>query len=965
MSTRRSERSRAAADVGAEGSLEPSTSSAAPSSALPSTLKRKRGKAGEASPSMDGRAANGTLSPDERVTGRVARPRQANGRSESPVATDTAAPGVKDARTRKVDLSNGGLKSSSNGSTKKASSTEDSGIDDALHIDGRDDELMLEEEERQHFRLILESYAPGLLQRQVQITKVEAGASTAVCEVGPATLEETLAHREIGIRALRSFLLKLKDARADVSQEAYDRREALRSHEQDQGSVAALHAAHTARKAIPNHEQGCVALLLSLVDSIAANKRTNMSGGDGVGENEQAEARFKQEHSDHTRPVGSGSAARKIALHMLLPTGHYFTSAVEGDAGKIDPGCANVISIAPKARSKMPVPTLGSRALSAVKNKRSLKSVADNMRSTPTPPIGPDDDALGERIVPATHLYYDAWSSFTPTYDSSDSTLGLAGSRLMWSQGRRRRDELRAKGWADLKAEGKSRADLLAAPMVAPVAFASTKDAKRADSYLHEADFAGLHPDLHPDDLAAAYEELEDEETIEHRLTQSRALLKRLQELQDARLRRGYKSGREVAPSAEEQHTASQALGNLTELVKLRPRLELESGCSNLIPVASKLRAAAKSAAVDPALIDAGGEPGDGYWGTLDEASYGPEARRRRAAVATSPVLSLKPLAHPLGLVGPPVIADNETVKLPEGLEGRALERLNARPPISSPASPNDLQQGKAATSTDEKKKRGPHLLDRIAASRSYDATRQDPHDRPHRHLGQSSRAPNSARALTRPVPPPVTTPVPVTQAQHGQTHQLGQSLSVPQHTPGTTSPLSQRSPVQQVAHASPHPHAQAQERSRQSSISQPLRANTGAYSPHRAPTPDYSVHRPVANKPFFPVPAHAADARSPSPLAATPVSQSAHSAYTSSPSASRQRALSNASQGARSPVGSLSNGQPAFYPTNAGTAPLRHHGAYGPPNGRDMSPTQPRFQPHAPPPQARSSEEEEEEGNA
>ncbi|SJX61732.1 uncharacterized protein SRS1_12716 [Sporisorium reilianum f. sp. reilianum] len=413
-----------------------------------------------------------------------------------------------------------------------------------------------------------------------------------------------------------------------------------------------------------------------------------------------------------SRPAAVDPSANRYALHMRLPRGDYFTKAIALDKAqlsKLDPAQADLVQISAQSEEQMralkrqglvPTPTLGQRlGRSGARHRTDSKRTASQQHG---------------KLQPVTFLSYGNYASFAPTYDSSASSISHATSSTLWRTSSQAKRAI-SFAWGErpflaYDEDGYDEDDLDAdadAP-AEPSSYLNgsvdtegdvSMDATPSDELASV--LRSLVDGIDADDVDQSLSKLNQDELVTSHLRFNMMLLHRLQEFQWARLRRSYRplaSGRSSAfedetPSVEEEATAALLLESLSSLVALRPRaVDLASNSvDSVVPEASKLRAfSASSGAIDPDLL---GDVCDGFWGALDANVV--------KVTKTGSVLSETPL----------VLRDDVTIRLNEGSGSKA--KKSAR------------RIGAGAGQVED---RGRGVLERFAASRTYDH-KQDRHD--------------------------------------------------------------------------------------------------------------------------------------------------------------------------------------------------------------------------------------------
>lgn len=407
------------------------------------------------------------------------------------------------------------------------------------------------------------------------------------------------------------------------------------------------------------------------------------------------------------------SPANRFALHMRLPRGDFFTKAIALDRSQLsqlDPAQADLVQISAQSEEQMralkrqglvPTPTLGQRL-----GKSSHRHRIDHKRAV----------QQRDRLQPVTFLNYGNYGSFSPTYDSSSSSISYATSSNLWRQSIRAQNSI-SLAWGErpfvLHNDEKDDEEELdtVIPTEPPANLDVDGDVSMAADQSDELAEAlqSLIQGVNPDAISQSLNKLDQDELITAHLRFNMMLLHRLQEFQWARLRKSYHpsaSGRssrsalgDETPSAEEEATAALLLESLTSLIALRPQaVDLSSNSiDTVIPDAAKLRAfSASSGAIDPDLL---GDVRDGFWGALDANVV--------KVTKSGSVLSETPL----------VLRDNTTIRLTDGSGSKAKK------PARRIVAGADIAEDHGQTS-----------LERLAASRTYDH-KQDRHD------GESVRA--------------------------------------------------------------------------------------------------------------------------------------------------------------------------------------------------------------------------------
>jgi len=389
------------------------------------------------------------------------------------------------------------------------------------------------------------------------------------------SLQQILSHSSCSIRTVRNHLLALRTPLTTAS--------ALRGH------LSSSHISPPKEEVEEDRKKlSIMTMALTLVDEIAARTRA------------------KEAKIELTETAKAAKRSEDYALHMRLPSGDYFTNAARlsvREAIQLDTGYSKLVSVAtqPLSLDTRPPPTLKDRL---PRPKPSLPSTAS--------------DGIEEEIVkPVSHLYYNAWSSFAPTYDSFDGSLSEQASNALW---RSKKDDRGVLGM--MADEPMSKRELLEEML----------------DDLEEVD-------------ANAVMEFYDELKEPASLKRNAALLTHLDELQTQRWKRTFakrlltRSSLLEEPSEEEKKVAGQIMDTLSELIS-----QQSGAVSQIVPSKETLRAASTSACIDPALVDDKGEPG--YWGSLNENYYGPSATRRVTGARMAPV---RP---------PAALRDNETIRM-------------------------------------------------------------------------------------------------------------------------------------------------------------------------------------------------------------------------------------------------------------------------------------------------------------
>lgn len=307
-------------------------------------------------------------------------------------------------------------------------------------------------------------------------------------------------------------------------------------------------------------------LLISLLDSLATTRRACdaallASTRDALAPPAPApapEAAPKEEKAQQR-----SSTRRKVALHMTLPQGHYFTSAAFVPSGApLDAACADVVSVvpAPPPVHTGKVPSLGERVLGGKFAEKKVDAAGATGEVHKPGESSLSSVLCGVQVLirlygdTATHLYYNAYASFAPTHDTAGATLSLGATRLLWDNKRRVRDALRARGWGDAAPQGQAWIEEIAEPEPAPAPAPADAPAKQKQpTKLTRADFEALHPDLDGAQLAQAYEALEEEAEVDVRLRRSAQRLAALQAAQEGRLRRTFGLGGVKADGEKER----------------------------------------------------------------------------------------------------------------------------------------------------------------------------------------------------------------------------------------------------------------------------------------------------------------------------------------------------------------------------------------------------------------------------
>lgn len=441
-------------------------------------------------------------------------------------------------------------------------------------------------------------------------------------------------------------------------------------------------------------------LLLSLIEEVARRMRRAEQGHSSMDISQYQNKGIKKEEAEDAAleellkgvdQPRAGATRLKYSLHMRLPTGDYFTKAIEltpEQVSQIDTGLADLIPIetpltSAASSSSAPLPTLGERIHRGTSLRYQDKSFED-LREQRLP-----------KIQPVVNLDYGSFlSSLAPSYDSSLSSVSRAASNVIW-RGKLDPNVWAAKRkWSKLE-EGESiEEDIDDDELPAPPTFASLQRTVEDDAKLLQ----GLDPSFDPNLIELGLKGLERQSALQQQIDQNAALLGELQEMQEERLRRGYArikdlqekdakletspqlrgkgKGKQTVipedqPSDAEQEVASQLLDGLTRLIALRPRGSDEES-SSLLPDAKTLRTLARSAAIDPVYQkDSAKAALPGFWGTLDPAFYGPQARAPRFPPA--PGHKNAPLAPPVI----PSFASNETVRLDSKGEEVAVENTS------------------------------------------------------------------------------------------------------------------------------------------------------------------------------------------------------------------------------------------------------------------------------------------------
>jgi len=370
----------------------------------------------------------------------------------------------------------------------------------------------------------------------------------------------------------------------------------------------------------------------------------------------------------------------EYALNMRLPTGDYFTNAIrlsKREALQLDAGNSKLVSVAsqPLSLDTRPPPTLKERLQPAKFRKKTINT-AESVEEDVSKPV--------------SHLYYGPWSSFAPSYDSFDGNLSMKASCALWRARKKDRKTLEKM----IKEPPSERQQL-------------------------EETLASLE-DIDAQVVLREYDELKAAPNLEN----NARLIEKLDQLQEQRWKRTFakrllaKKDIEVdEPSKEERQIAGEILDTLTHL------LSNHSGSlTGLIPASDILQAASNSACIDPALLDGVGEPG--YWGSLNETLFGPEATRRVMGARSTPI---KP---------PGAIKDNETIRM--------------EPANEEKASINVAQTGASL--------KGKGLLDRFAVGRQYSLV-DHPHDRKLVVAGSQQQGPPPSQPAARPPMGPNMTP--------------------------------------------------------------------------------------------------------------------------------------------------------------------------------------------------------------
>ena len=208
---------------------------------------------------------------------------------------------------------------------------------------------------------------------------------------------------------------------------------------------------------------------------------------------------------------------------------------------------------------------------------------------------------LVPRVEPVSFLYYDAYASFAPTYDSGRATMSYAQSVHVKTSRQTVRD------W-----ETRS----IKLPPLPPTSRASDEGASRdVAKMLHQAQSTSSGEGLSEEDIAWALKTMDTSRVIDQRLAQTAEHLKYLQEAQWARLRasqeRGSIHSQRVLPSAtvEENEAVQRVVEGLSGILNARPRM-LGDIATALPPSKDNLRRLANE------LVQTQTE---GYYGSLDK----------------------------------------------------------------------------------------------------------------------------------------------------------------------------------------------------------------------------------------------------------------------------------------------------------------------------------------------------------
>lgn len=439
--------------------------------------------------------------------------------------------------------------------------------------DAKQDNLqdtLLSEDDKKKLETIIKAYAPDLLAQKVTSSSQEKANS----------IQQILSRPECSVRALRNHLMALRLPLISPS--------SLRPHLSSSYIAPPLEDAEADRRKLSN-----ITMLLAVTDEIGIRNRSAVKLETDESEDNKSQSRGLLSEDDY-------------ALHMRLPSGDYFTNAIRlssKEALHLDPGNSKLISVAtqPVTIDTRPPPTLKDR-LPIYKPTVAITDTANDADDT---------------IRPVSHLYYNAWSSFAPTYDSFDGNVGIRASCALW---RAKRDDRK----------------ILEHLAEEPVSCREDLE-----------DLLENMKDVDADAILDTYDGLKEDANLDR----SGTLLYRLDELHSQRWKRAF--ARRILneddlpdePSEEEREIASEIVDILSEI------LDSNSGSlSEVVPSVEALRAAASSAVIDPALIDGKGETG--YWGSLNESLYGPTATRRVTGARSIPI---RPM---------PALRDNETIKM-------------------------------------------------------------------------------------------------------------------------------------------------------------------------------------------------------------------------------------------------------------------------------------------------------------